>query len=67
MGQVLFEVVLQLLAGILRPRHPTRLGLALTEGPRWRRVAAFIIAITLVPAMVLALLFGTLALINAAL
>ena len=66
MGHVLLEAVLQLLGGIVQPRHPTRLGLALTAGPRWRRVAAFILIITLVPAMVLALLFGTFALINAA-
>jgi hypothetical protein len=66
MGQALFEAVLQLLGGIVQPRRPTRLGLALTAGPRWRRVAAFILIITVVPAIVSALLFGTFALIGAA-
>ena len=67
MGQVLLEVVLQLLGGIVQRRHPTRLGLALTEGPVWRRVAAFILLITLVTATTFAVLIGSLALINAAL
>jgi hypothetical protein len=66
MGQALIEAVLQLLVGIVQPRHPTRLGLALTEGPRWRRVAVFILIVTVVPAVSLALVFATLALIAVA-
>ena len=67
MGQALIEAVLYLLGGgIAQPRRPTRLALAVTEGPLWRRAVAFVLVITVTPALVVALLFGTFALINAA-
>lgn len=66
MGQALIEAVLYLLGGIAQLRRPTRIALAMTEGPLWRRAVAFILVITVTPALVVALLFGTFALINAA-
>lgn len=66
MGQALIEAVLYLLGGIAQLRRPTRIALAMTEGPLWRRAVAFILVITVTPALVVALLLGTLALINAA-
>ena len=58
MGQALIEAVLYLLGGIAQPRRPTRIALAMTEGPLWRRAVAFILVITVTRALVVRFSLG---------